>query len=184
MENFVKTLLLFSGAHHESLEGILFGSFFDLLVGDAVSELGSISGALKLLTKIKLGAYENARTCTSGGFDFADPLLAGIFQGITLHQTEADDEAISVCVGNRSESTQVLVTCCVPDLELYLAALVILCTVICIEHSWLVERGEGFLSPSHDDRCLSDGSITNEHKLHIVFLVLVDKGLSLNHSDL
>ena len=69
----------------------------------------------------------------------------------------------------------------IPDLQLDLAAFVVLCAIVSVEDGGLVETGEDFLRPSHNDRCLSDCSIADKDQLHVVLLVLIYKWLSLYH---
>ena len=182
MEHLVQTLLLLGRAHHEALEGVLFGSSFDFFVSDALSQLCLVTLPLKLFPKIELSADKDAWAGACTGLDLRDPLLAGVLEGVSLHETEANDEAVRVSVGNGTQATQVLVARSVPNLKLDLAALVVLCSIVCVEYRRLVQRWEGFLGPSHNDGGFTDGCVADEDELHVVLLVLVHQGLICVHN--
>jgi hypothetical protein len=176
VEHFVETLLLLSGAHHEALEGELLGSGLNLFVGDTIAELGLVALSLEFFAEIKLGANQDAGACACCCLYFRDPLLAGLLQRVSLHQTETDDEAVCVRVGYRAQTTEIFMTGCVPDLELNFASFVVLGSVVCVEHGGFVERWECLQGPSHNDRGFANCSVTNENELHVVLLVLVHEG--------
>ena len=69
----------------------------------------------------------------------------------------------------------------VPDLKLDFAALVVFRSIVCVEHSRLVQAREDFLRPCHDDGGLADGGVAHEHQLHVVLLVLIDSRFCLYH---
>ena len=68
-------------------------------------------------------------------------------------------------------------TRCVPDLQLHFAALVVLCSIVGIKDSGLVQGGEGLLCPRHDDGGLTHGGVAHEDQLHVVLLILVNERL-------
>ena len=186
MEHFVQALLLLSRAHDKALEGVLLCGVLDFLIGNTISEAILISISLQLLSQIQLGADKDTRACTRRCFDLTYPLLAGVFERVALHETEANDEAISVSVGYRPQTTKVLMTCRIPYLKLDLAALIVLRAVVGIKDSGLIQRWERLLRPGHDNTSLADGGVADEHELHVMFLVLIDERLSYNlyHSDI
>ena len=100
MEHFVESLLLFGGTDNEALESVLLGSGLDLSISDALTELGFVAGALELFSQIKLRTNEDARAGTCRRLDLTNPLLAGVLQRVTLHQTEANDEAVGVSISD------------------------------------------------------------------------------------
>ena len=181
VEHFVETLLLLGGADDEALEGVLLCSSLDLGIGHALTKLSLITTAFELLSKIELGADEDAGAGASGRLDLGDPLLTSVLQRVTLHQTEANDETVSVSVCDWAETAEIFVTSRVPNLQLHLAALVVLRSVVRIEHCRLVQARENFLCPRHDDGGLSDGGVADEHQLHVMLLVLIYQWFSLHH---
>ena len=186
MEHFVQALLLLSRAHDKALEGVLLGGVLDFLIGNTISEAILISISLQLLSQIQLGADKDARTCTRRSFHLTYPLLAGVFERVALHKTEANDKAISVSVGYRPQTTKVLMTSRIPYLKLDLAALIVLRAVVGIKDSGLIQRWERLLRPGHDNTSLADGGVADEHELHVMLLVLIDErlGYNLYHSDI
>ena len=186
VEHFVQALLLLSRATDKALEGVLLGGVLDILIADTLSEAILISTPLQLLSQIQLSADENARTCTRCSFDLTYPLLAGVFERVALHKTEANDEAISVSVGYRPEATKVLMTSRIPYLKLDLASLIVLRAIVGVKDSGLVQRWERLLRPGHDNTSLADGGVANEHEFHVMLLVLIDErlGYYLYHSDI
>ena len=151
VEHFVEALLLLGGAADVALEGVLPRSFLDLGIGDAVLEGFSVTVLLVLLSQVELRANKDAGAGAGSRLDLRDPLLAGVLKGGPIHEGEADDEAVGVCVGNRAESAQVFVARSVPNLQFHFAAFVVLRTVVSVEDSWLIEGGERLLGPRHDD---------------------------------
>ena len=168
------------------MEGVLLGGVLDLLIGDTLSKAILISISLQLFTQIQLGADKDARACSGRGFHLTYPFLAGVFERIALHETEANDEAVGVCIGYRPEATKVLMTCRIPNLKLHLTTLIVLGAIVRVEDSWLVQRWERLLRPCHDNTSLADRSIADEHEFHVVLLVLIDERLAyyLYHSYL
>jgi len=181
VEDLVQAVLFLGRANNEALECVLLGGSLDLSIGDTLSQLGFIATALKLFSQIQLGSNEDAGTGSCCGFDLTDPLLARILERIPLHQAEADDETVSVCIGNRAQATKILVTSCVPNLKLDFAAFVVFGTIVSIEYGGFIETWESFLGPGHDDGGFTHGSVTHKDELHVVFLVLIDQWFSLYH---
>ena len=70
VENFVQTFLFFGGAHHETLESVLFGSCLYIRVRDGITQFSLVSLSLQLFTKIELCANQNAGACSSRCLDF------------------------------------------------------------------------------------------------------------------
>ncbi len=105
MEDFVEVALLLGRALNEALKGILLGSLFHLFGGHAVFQFIGVAVALKLLSQVELGAHEDAWAGSSACFNLRYPLLARIQKRVTLHQAEANHEAVGVCVGNRAQSS-------------------------------------------------------------------------------
>ena len=98
-----------------------------------------------------------------------------------MHEREADDETVGIGVSNWAETTQVLVTSGVPDLQLDFTTLVVLGSIVGVKHGWFIQGGEGLLCPCHDNGGLADSSITDEYELHVVLLVLINQGFCLHH---
>ena len=181
VEYFVQSLLFLGRALNKTLEGVLFSSCLNLSIWDALTEFCSITISLQLFTEIELGANKNAGASSGSGFDLGDPLAACVFKGVALHEREADDETVGVGVSNWAETTQVLVTSGVPDLQLDFTTLVVLGSIVGVKHGWLIQGGEGLLCPCHDNGGLADSGITDKYELHVVLLVLINQGFCLHH---
>lgn len=69
----------------------------------------------------------------------------------------------------------------IPDLELNFGAFVALGSIVSVKDGGFVERRERFLSPRHDDRGFTDGSITHKDKLHVVLLILIHDRLVIRY---
>ena len=181
MEHFVQSFFLLGRANHESLESVLARSFFNFGICDALTQFGWVARSLQLFAQVQFGANQDAGASSCGCFDLWDPLLTGVFQRVSLHQAEANDETICVCICNRAQTAKIFVTGCVPNLELHFAAFVVFRTVISVEHRRLVQTRENFLSPGHNDWRFPDSCVTHKHQLHVVLLVLIHKGFCLYH---
>ena len=110
-----------------------------------------ITLSLKLFSEVQFGANKNTRAVFGGSFHLRDPFVASIFQRFAVYQTKADQEAVGVGEGDRAQSSQIIVTGCIPNLELHLRSLVVLGSIVGIKNCRLVKGGEFLLSPSHDN---------------------------------
>ncbi len=70
----------------------------------------------------------------------------------------------------------------IPDLKLNLGAFVALGSIVSVEDGGFVKWGELLLSPRHDDRGFTNGSITHKDKLHVVLLILIDDRLVIRYN--
>lgn len=174
MEDFVEAALLFGRTLDVALEIELTRLFFKHFGRHAVFQLVRITFSLKLFSEVQFGADKDTGAVLGGRFHLCDPLVTRVFEGLAINQTEANQEAVRVGEGNRTQATQIVMPGRIPNLQLHLRTLVILRAIVRVKDGWLVEGRKLFLRPSHDHRRFTHSCVTHEDQLHVVFLVLID----------
>ena len=101
-EDLVETFPVPCTALKESLEVVLLCPLPQLHRCYDLLHFDRISFQLNFVSQITLRANQNARAILGCGLDFGDPGSASLFEGISVDETEADDEAVSVSVRYRS----------------------------------------------------------------------------------
>ena len=70
-------------------------------MGDDILQFCGITLSFSLVSQVHLCSDEDAWARLGGGLDLGDPLGASLLETVLVHETEADDEAISELLNNK-----------------------------------------------------------------------------------
>ena len=176
-EHLIESFLLFRTAFNCALEVVLRCPLFQFLMRDYILQLCWITFSFSLISQIRFRANKNAWARLCSCFNFSDPFSTSLLERILINKTETYDKAISICVCNWSQSTQVFVTCRVPDLKFDFSPTIIFCTIVSIKYSWLVKCWEFLLSPRHDNWCLSHSCLSDKDQFDVMLFLCIYLGV-------